>query len=71
MTTLAPQFSSALNNIEPGDDAKNAAQAHAEVSEALTSTSDFGSSGPIPSSSAPTGGTCPSAGLRTWTSSSG
>jgi hypothetical protein len=26
-----------LNNIEPGDDAKNAAQAHAEVSEALTS----------------------------------
>ncbi len=35
MATLASQFRSALSNIEPGDDADHAAEAHKQVSEAL------------------------------------
>jgi len=37
MTTLATLFRSALSNIEPGDDAKHAAEAHKQVSDAVTS----------------------------------
>lgn len=36
MGTLATQFKAALSRIEPDDDAKNAAEAHKEVSAALT-----------------------------------
>lgn len=35
MATLATQFKDALGNIEPGDDAKNAADAHKQVSAVL------------------------------------
>lgn len=35
MATLATQFKVALGNIEPGDDAKNAAEAHKQVSAVL------------------------------------
>lgn len=35
MTTLATQFKQALGSIEPGDDAKNAADAHKQVSAVL------------------------------------
>jgi hypothetical protein len=35
MATLATHFKTALSNIEPDEDAKNAQQAHAEVSDAL------------------------------------
>lgn len=35
MATLATLFREALSNIEPGDDATNAQQAHKEVSEVL------------------------------------
>jgi hypothetical protein len=35
MATLATHFKTALSNIEPNEDAKNAQQAHAEVSDAL------------------------------------
>jgi SMODS-associated and fused to various effectors sensor domain len=35
--TLATQFKDALGNIEPGDDAKNAAEAHKQVSTVLDS----------------------------------
>jgi tRNA nucleotidyltransferase (CCA-adding enzyme) len=37
VATLATQFHSALSKIEPGDDAKNAAEAHKQVSDALMS----------------------------------
>lgn len=35
MATLATQFKDALGNIEPGEDAKNAAEAHKQVSAVL------------------------------------
>ena len=35
MATLATQFKDALSNIEPGEDAKNAADAHMQVSAVL------------------------------------
>ncbi|WP_375432786.1 nucleotidyltransferase [uncultured Friedmanniella sp.] len=37
MATLATLFVSALSNIQPGDDAKNAPMAHKQVSDAITS----------------------------------
>lgn len=71
VTTLATQFRSALSNIEPGDDSLNAARAHKQVSDALQSDERLASLESAPSSLAHTRGTCPSAGSRTWMSSSG